>query len=367
MMTKTEILFLLVLSLFILSCGETTILQGDNPGVISTVAGGGTEEPKTGSSALEVDLYKPSQVIGLSEGDFYFLETGHHRLFYVNSMEEVERIAGSSTIGFGGDGGDAREALFNKPAGLDRDHQGDIYIADTYNHRIRKIDQSGIINTIAGSDGYGFAGDGLPATEAFLAKPADVAVDPSGRFYISDQENNRIRMVDMDGIIQTVGGTGEYSYNGNGILATNANLNTPAGIDSDSQGNVYIAVSGHHRVRMIDSAGKIWNVAGNGVSDYSGDGSEAISASLSNPQDVYVRADGNGFYIADSGNHRIRYVDRNGIIYTVAGNGIPIYNGDGLTATEASLDSPSGIYIDFWNNLLIADRDNGRIRKVPFP
>ncbi len=366
-MIKTEITILLGLSLLTLSCGETTILQGDNPGVISTVAGGGTEEPGTGSSALEINLYKPTQVIGLGEGDFYFLETGHHRLFYVNSREEVERIAGTSDIGFAGDGGDARDAVLNQPAGIDYDHRGNIYIADTYNHRIRKIDLSGIINTVAGSSGYGFAGDGLPATEASLAKPADVAVDPSGRLYISDQENNRIRMVDTDGIIHTVGGTGEFSYNGNGILATNANIHTPAGIDSDPQGNIYIAVSGHHLVRMIDSAGRIWNVAGNGVAGYSGDGGEATSASLSSPMDVFARADGNGFYIADTDNQRVRYVDGNGTIYTVAGNGIPIYNGDGLTATEAGLDSPTGICVDFWNNLLIGDRDNGRIRKVPFP
>ena len=357
----------LILPLAVASCGDTIILQGDDPGVIRTVAGGSEGVAQSGSSALEVTIVQPHQVIALETGGFYILETGYNRLLYVDATGRVDRIAGSGQAGFAGDGSDAREALLNGPLGFDVDTHGDIYIADTYNHRIRMIDTAGVIRTVAGSDQVGFSGDGLPATEAALDKPSDVAVDPAGRLFISDMGNNRIRTVDEEGIIRTIAGTGGYGYNGEGIPAEYANLLFPSGLDVDSRGDVYVAVAGHHRVRMIDTEGTITTVAGSSVSGFGGDGGPATSASLNDPQDVFLTENGGGFYIADSGNNRIRFVDSDGIIYTVAGNGDAGYNGDGLFATEASLDSPSGVFLDVFDNLYIADTDNFRIRRVPFP
>ncbi len=357
----------LILCLATLSCGDTIILQGDNPGIIRTVAGGGTSIAETGDSALDITLNRPSQVVASATGGYYILETGYNRVLYVDPGGKVEAVAGDVTAGFSGDGGDARDALLNNPGGMDVDGNGNIYIADTYNHRVRMIDQSGIINTIAGSNQAGFFGDGQPATEAGLHTPVDVAADPFGKVYISDQDNNRIRMVDLDGIIQTVGGTGEFSFNGDDIRATDANILEPAGIDSDPEGNIYIAVAGHHMIRRIDIDGKIKTVAGSGISGFLGDGGNAVSASLFSPQDVYVSADGKSFYLADTSNHRVRFVDENGDIFSVAGNGEPDYNGDGLFATEASLRYPGGVSMDPFGNLYIADTNNARIRRVPFP
>jgi len=362
-----ELKYLLCLSLTLTSCGDTVILQGDNPGVISTVAGGSSGIAETGLNALDINIVQPNQVIGLDMGDFYILETGYHRLLYVDSRGVVERIAGNGEGGFAGEGVDAKEAMMNHPEGFDVDPRGNVYIADTFNHRIRMIDDSNVIRTVAGSDQIGYAGDGLPATEAALFKPTDVAVDQLGRLFISDFGNQRIRMVDEGGIIHTISGTGDFGYNGEGIPAEFANILFPSGIDVDPQGNVYIAVAGHNRVRMIDTDGTITTVAGTNTSGFDGDGGLATSASLNYPRDVFLTRFGEGFYIADSDNHRIRFVDSNGIIYTVAGNGDDGYNGDGLFATEASLHYPSGVSLDLFNNLYIADTDNFRIRRVPFP
>jgi sugar lactone lactonase YvrE len=360
-------ILLLVIPLLSTACGDTIIIQGDSPGVISTVAGGGEERAASGSRALEVKIAKPTQTIALENGDFYILETGLHRLLYVDSGGRIEVVAGNTTAGFVGDGQDAGQALLTSPSGIERDHWGNIYIADTGNHRVRKIDTTGIIATVAGSDVAGFYGDGLPATQAGLFKPADAAVDFSGRIYIADQGNNRIRMVDTDGTMHTICGTGDFAYNGNGIPAALATVFKPTGICVDQMGNIYIAVTGHHMVRRIDTSGTITTVAGSGVAGYGGDGGNAIGASLSSPTDVFVREDGGGFYIADQANQRVRFVDANGIIYTVAGNGTAGYNGDGLTATEAELNAPTGVSMDIFGNLYIADKENFRVRRVPFP
>ncbi len=352
-------------SLF-LSCGDTVLIQGDSPGVIRTVAGGGEGRAVEGSNALDVKITRPAQVIGGEAGDYIVLETSAHRILYIDSRGVVERIAGGETGGFAGDGGDAEDALFQSPQGFCVDRQGVMYVADTFNHRIRKIDTSGIISTVAGGDSAGFSGDGGPATEARLYKPADVMVDPLGRVIFSDQGNNRIRLVDTDGTIQTICGTGDFSFNGEGIPAKDANVFIPSGIDTDDAGYIYVAVTGHHMIRRIEVSGRIQTVAGSGVPSFGGDGETAVGASLNSPTDVFLMPDGS-FYVADQRNQRVRFVDARGIIATVAGNGETGYNGDGLFATEARLNFPTGVAMDRFNNLFIADRDNFRIRRIPFP
>jgi DNA-binding beta-propeller fold protein YncE len=366
-MSERVFMGLLVLPLLCAACGDAVVIQGDTPGVISTVAGGGADWADSGSRALEVRLARPVQTIALESGALYILEKGLHRLLYVDPGGTMEIVAGNGSAGFRGDGGDAALAQLSNPSGIARDDAGNIYIADTGNHRVRKIDSAGIITTVAGSGVPGFFGDGLPATEAGLFNPADVAVDIPGRIYISDQDNNRIRMVDTDGTIQTICGTGDISYNGNAIPAIQAALYNPAGLSLGPFGDLYVAVVFHHRVRKIDTSGTITTVAGVSLAGYGGDGGPAVDAALSSPTDVFVREDGESFYIADQANQRVRLVDAEGLIYTVAGNGEAGYNGDGITATEARLNSPTGVAGDFFGNLYITDKENFRVRRVPFP
>ena len=235
------------------------------------------------------------------------------------------------------------------------------------NHRVYKIDAlTGIITIVAGTGGLGFNGDGIAATAANLQTPSGVAVDGSGNLFIADTLNNRIRKVDvLTGIISTVAGTGTFGFNGDGILATTARVGNPIRVTLDGSGNIFIADSNSNRIRKVDAlTGLISTVAGTGVSGFNGDGILATTASLSGPSGVAPDGSGN-LFIADQGNQRIRKVDAlTGIISTVAGTGTFGFNGDGILGTNATLSSPWGVAVDGSGNLLIADQRNNRIRKV---
>jgi len=232
-----------------------------------------------------------------------------------------------------------------------------------------------IITTVAGSGTYGFSGDGGLATNASLAAPQGVAFDAAGNMLIADNDNERIRMVDSNGIINTIAGngagahTGNGTYSGDGGAATNAGLNQPNNITFDATGNWYIADIFNSRIRKVDTNGVITTVAGNGMTfgsyrgTYSGDGGAATNAGLFCPANVAFDAIGN-MYIADLFNNRVRKVDTNGIITTVAGNGNAVYSGDGGMATNASLDYLQGVASDEAGNIYIADTRNYRIRKM---
>ena len=201
------------------------------------------------------------------------------------------------------------------------------------------MDVSGLITTVAGNGITGFSGDGGPAASASLALPQGVAVDASGGIYIADTGNHRIRKVDLTGVITTIAGNGAAGYSGDYGPAMSASLNSPEGVAVDSSGNIFIADTGNSRIRKINVSGAIETVAGNGTRAYSGDGGPAISASLNSPQAIAADASGN-VYIADTGNHRIRKMDASGLITTIAGNGTSTYAGDGGPATSAGLGSP---------------------------
>ena len=226
------------------------------------------------------------------------------------------------------DGGAADLAALTS-TGVAVDSSGNIYIADTYNNRIRKVDTAGVISTIAGNGAAGYSGDGGSATSAMLNGPMSVAIDAFDNIYIADQLNNCIRKVNTVGVISTVAGNGTAGFFGDGGLATSAALNNPTGVAIDSAGNIYIADAnmnnyplnyGNNRIRKVDTSGIISTVAGNGAAGYLGDGGAATSATLGAPQGVAVDAIGN-IYIADVLNNRIRKVDSSGVITTVAGNG----------------------------------------------
>jgi sugar lactone lactonase YvrE len=275
----------------------------------------------------------------------------------------ITTVAGNGSAGFSGDGGAATNAGLYYPRGVALDAAGNLFIADVENSRVRKVDTSGIITTAAGNGGYGFSGDGDAATNASLAGPVGVAVDGAGNLFIADTGNDRIRKVDTSGIITTVAGNGSYGFSGDGGAATNAGLAYPVGVAVDGAGNLFIADVINSRARKVDTSGNITTVAGNGSSGFSGDGGAATNASLYNPVGVAVDAAGN-LFIADGYNARIRKVETSGIIRTVAGNGGYGFSGDGGAATNASFAYPIGVAVDGAGNLFIADEYNARIRKV---
>ncbi|MBW2630983.1 MAG: hypothetical protein JRC90_04325 [Deltaproteobacteria bacterium] len=278
-----------------------------------------------------------------------------------NNLLIIDTVAGTGGYGYSGDGGPATEAALKYPERVTVDSSGNLYIADSGNYRVRRVDTSGIITTVAGNGWYGYYGDDGPATEAGF-HPIGVAVDSSGNLYIADYNNHRIRRVDANGIITTVAGTGERSYSGDGGLATRAELSSPRGVAVDSSGNLYIADQSNYRVRKVDTNGIITTVAGDGVYGYSGDGGPATEAKLDAPMDVTVDSLGN-LYIADQINNRIRRVDTSGIITTVAGTGEYGYSGDGGLATEARLCYPADVTVDSLGNLYIVG-GNQCVRRV---
>jgi len=286
-------------------------------------------------------------------------------------------VAGNGTKGFSGDGGVATNAQFDWwPPSIVIDSSSNLYVSD--HHCIRKVDPTGIISTVAGngfdkSDFGGFAGDGGPATGAQFGRIEGIAVDGSGNLYVADADNQRVRKIDTVGTISTIAGNGFVDENGyggfccDGGVATNAQLSYPWYVAVDNSDNLYIADTANHRIRKINTIdGIITTVAGNGVQGFSGDSGQATSAQLDAPKGITVDNKGN-LYIADHGNYRIRKVDVAGIISSVAGNGTKGFSGDGGIATNAQFDwwSPN-IAVDNSGNLYVTDRDNNRIRKVTF-
>jgi sugar lactone lactonase YvrE len=278
----------------------------------------------------------------------------------------ISTVAGNGTAGYNNDGIAATSAELNVPGGIAVDSVGNVFIADFQNNRIRKVSAStGLISTVAGNGTGGYNGDSIPATSAEIYLPDGVAVDGAGNIYISDNWNCRIRKVNaVTGLISTVAGNGTWGYNGDGIAATSAELR-PAGVAVDSAGNIYIDDSDNVRIRKVSaSTGLISTVAGNGTGGYNSDGIAATSAELNIPTSVALDSAGN-IFIADFQNNRIRKVSAStGLISTVAGNGTAGYNSDGIAATSAELNGPSGVAVDSAGNIYIADTNNERIRKV---
>jgi hypothetical protein len=265
----------------------------------------------------------------------------------------ITTAAGNGAGTYSGDGIAATKAAVS-PSGVAVDAFGDLFVADTGNNRVREVGTNGIITTLAGNGTNGYSGDGGAATNASLWEPSGAVVDSSGNIFIADMSNNRIRKVGTNGIITTTAGNGTNGYSGDGGPATNASLANPIGVVFDAFGNLFIGDYQNNRVRKVDTNGMITTVAGNGTNGYSGDGGVATNASLSNPAGLALDSSGN-LYIADSGNHRVREVGTNGMISTVAGSGAAGYFGDGGKATNAFLEAPTGVALDLSGNLIITD------------
>ena len=379
--------------------------DGDSCGAgkICTIAGTGVAGlTDDGVPAMESDLYNPMDIAVGPDGLVYLLDWNNHRVRAIDEDGRLKTVAGTGLIG-DGPPGPALEAAFNHPTALAFDAQGRMFVAAWHNSRINVIDlTASTLSTFAGTGGRAYAGDGGPATRAILDLPASVAFDSDQNLYVMDQANQVIRKITPDGTISRFAGrciVGEEvpgqeparlgesdklgwrtedattpcraGYGGDGGAALEARISQPVGqaaepagrLAVDAEGNVYFADSGNHRVRKIDKDGIITTVAGNGTPGFAGDGGPATGAQLNNPVDVEVGADGS-LYIADTYNSCVRVVDGQGTIRTVAGTcGTSGFNGDGGDALEALLDRPFGIELD-GENLYIADTYNQCIRKV---
>jgi RHS repeat-associated protein len=269
-------------------------------------------------------------------------------------------IAGTGVLGSSGDGLPSIKAQFSS-FGIAASPDGSIYMVDS--ERIRRIGTDGIITTVAGNGLSGFSGDGGLATQAQLNQAINVAIGPDGSLYIADSANHRIRRVGTDGIITTVAGTGAPIFSGDGQLATNASLSSPTDIAVGTDGSFYIADMGNHRIRRVGSDGIITTVAGTGVGGWSWGGLPATQTKLNRPYGIALGSDGS-LYIADTFNNYIRRVGLDGISTIVAGNGAAEYSGDGDVATQAGLFAPMDVVLTPDNSFYIVDSYNQAIRKV---
>jgi len=300
--------------------------------------------------------------LAIDRFDNLYASDGDACIYKITPSGAVSVFAGSGTSGFSGDGGPATSARLGSPSGMALHPNGDLYFADLDNHRVRRIDATGRISTVAGSGAAGFNGDG-PAMSVQLNSPRALAFDANNNLYIADEDNLRIRRMDLSsGQIATWAGNGgiDWGAAGDGGAATAASLGYPMGLAFDSAGNLYVSCNVLSRVRVIDRNGTIRAYAGNGIYGYGGDGGQAPGARLAEPIGLALDRDGS-LLIADNENHRIRRVS-SGTISTVAG--ASHYGGDNGPATSALLDWPDGVAVDRDGAVYIADMGNNRIRKV---
>lgn len=350
--------WLLLLAAHQLAAQAVTSIVGGNPW--DTYFNG------DGIPATQAFIDYPYKILLDAQGNILFSDRYHYRVRKIDSNGIISTVAGQGPDEVeeqtpNGDGVPATQTnVFAH--GIALDAQGNLYIVDF--NRVRKVDQQGIITTIAGIRGAeGFSGDGGPATSAQLYDPEDVAIDAQGNIYISDSGNHRIRKIDPNGIITTIAGTGEQGYGGDGGPATQAILFGPGYLQLDAQGNLYL--SDLNRIRKIDRQGIITTVVGSGPDGFSGDGGPATQAKIHSPQGMAFDQQGNMFF-GDRSNKRVRKVDAQGIITTVVGTGQlnGAFNGDGHAPLRANLDGPTDVLIDGQGNLLITDVLHHRIRKL---
>ena len=292
-----------------------------------------------------------------------------HATATVSLLQQINTIAGTHAAGFSGDGGAATAGELNLPQGVALDGAGNLYIADTANNRIRRVDAfTGEITTVAGTGAQGYAGDGALATLAEFNQPQGIAVDGEGNLYIADTGNNVVRKINAaTGNITTIAGTGAQGYAGDGALATQAKLNLPTALAVDAAGDVYIADAGNNRIRLVNAAsGLIALYAGNGTTVYNGDGLQATQTALSGPRGLSLEPSGD-VILSDTGHNLVREVNATtGLMQTLAGNPLQAggYSGDGGPATSAELNGPTGLAQDDLGNLYIADTLNARVREI---
>jgi len=297
-------------NLYIADVYNLRIRRVDTDGTISTIMGTGTSDPQTEDRpAIETNLDSAYGIAMDAKDNLYVLSRGHSKILRLGNDGIARRVVGNGESGFGGDGGSAIDARIQNPCHLVVDSEGTLFVADTGNHRIRRVTSDGVITTVAGTGEEGYSGDGGPAIKAQLAAPAAIAIDREGNLYIADFINHRIRRLSKDGIITSIAGTGEPEYNGDGGSALECAIGEPCGVAADESGYVYIGDQVNCRIRVVTPSGIMHTVAGTGVEGYSGDGGPAESALMSNPDIIALDREGD-LYVPDYSNAVVRKLTR---------------------------------------------------------
>ena len=335
--------------------------------IINTVVGNGHfGYSGDGGIALAAQILRPYNIAVDNNGTLYIADMDNYRIRKVDTIGIITTFAGNGIKGFSGDDGMATAAQLGRVYGITVDHHGNVYLADFLEHRVRKIETTGIITTLAGNGQAGYSGDNGPAISAQLNQPQGITIDNEGNLYLADSGNHRIRKIDNYGIITTIAGDGsteiigtsitgpiyEGTYGGDGEPATTAQLNYPTDIAIDSLNNLYITDTNNNRLRKIDTSGII--------TTFLGDGSEE---QLNHPTGITID-NHNNLYLADTKNHLIRKLDPQGLMTIIAGNGAQGYNSDKEPATLTKLNYPRGITVDRAGKIYLADSENHRIRQL---
>jgi DNA-binding beta-propeller fold protein YncE len=357
------------------------------PGTICTIAGTGDRAFNgDGRPAVETALYWPTDLELSPDGRAYLLDWNNHRVRRIEGDGSVRTVIGTDLPGDGPpdqsdllkpEGAPGTDVELNHPTDLQFMPDGTMLVAAWHNHKIRSFDPtSGRVKVVCGNL-PGNEAMHVPATSAKLNQPKSIAIDSKQNIWVADSRNQRIRMINPDGIIDAMAGLGRKGYSGDGgppnlaefFMQQDSENPEPGGsITVDGEGRVYLADTYNHRIRRIDfAANTVTTIAGNGTAGFSGDGGPATAAALNLPRDLELGPDGR-LYIADTDNQRIRVLDlASGIISTFAGNGQSAFAGDGGSAQTASFSRPFGIAFDRDGNLYVADTFNGRVRKVVRP
>ncbi len=329
----------------------------------------GSSQGRAQSAA--VALRMPSAIAYDTQGTLYIAERRAHVIRKFAADGSLTTLVGTGVQGFAGDGGAGTAARLDSPSGVAVDSAGNVYVSDTHNQRVRKLSAAtGLLESVAGTGVHGFAGDGGAAGSALLDTPTALAISAAGDLYIADTGNHRVRKISAGtGVITTVAGTGRQGFSGDGGAAVAAAVDSPAGLALDGSGNLYIADTHNQRVRRVDAVtGVITTLAGvgrtgAGLPAESGDGGPAVSAALALPRGLTVGSDGS-VYVADSANNRIRRIAADGTVTTVAGAGSESFAGDAGLAVNAALAKPGAVALSPGGLLTLADTGNQRVRQV---
>ncbi|MHA6482393.1 cadherin-like beta sandwich domain-containing protein [Paenibacillus sp. strain BS8-2] len=332
---------------------------------IYTLAGTGDAASNGDGGAAAAAAVKGPEGIAIdSAGNLYIAEPTASRVRKVDKLTGIiTTVAGDGVESYSGDGGAATSAQLRYPTSVALDSSGNLYIADTMDSRIRKVDTHGTITTFAGTGIVGSSGDGGDAAEAELSYPTGLAFDSAGNLFFAEGGTHKIRKINNSGIIETIAGTGSYGYSGNGGAAINARLNRPSYLAFDGSDNLYISDTGNFSIRKIDTSGIISTVLGQGSQGYTMEGELASSSYMGYPTGLAFDSAGN-LYVSEYLYSTIKKIDTSGVVTTIAGITSPIYGGDGGLAVSAAVANPQGLAINSDGWLHIADSSNNRIRRI---
>ena len=357
--------FLLFLSIFALLAACAPVSDPISQTTIETVAGTGEQETVDGSADRAL-LDNPFGVIRGPDGALWFCEYTGHTVRRIDSEGNVTTVVGNGEGEFRGDGGSALQASLHRPHEIRFDDEGNLYIADMLNHAIRKVDlQLGRVTTIAGTGEAGFSGDGGPANEAQLSRPHSIQFGPDGNLYIADIGNHRLRVIDMDtGIITTFAGTGKNGVSRDGESFATADLNGPRTLDFDADGNLWLVLRNGNQVYKLDlESGLMHHKAGTGEKGFTGNGGPAVEATLSGPKGIALAPNGDA-YLVDTESHTIRMIEAaTGNLQLIVGTG---EKGDGPDGDplQCKLARPHGIFLDANGDVYIGDSEAHKIRRL---